>query len=134
LPVRSAALRLTQYINTTMQPLADKRTYLTAEELASAADVSTATIWRLKRDGKIPFFQPGGAGHLVKFPPDALEQRSDKQHGAGGDAESLNPKLAHNTKDALEPEGNQLSGNLHSTDCTGKQSRLSGPTPKWMRK
>ena len=116
-----------------MQPLADKRNYLTAEELATAADVSTATIWRLKRDGKIPFFQPGGAGHLVKFPPDALEQRADKQSGAGGDAGSTDREQAQNTKDALMHEGKGTNGNLGGADARDKQPRLSGPRPKWMR-
>jgi hypothetical protein len=53
----------------------DKHRYLTAVQLAATAGVSESTIWRLKKAGKIPFFQPGGEDCLVKFPPDAFEQQ-----------------------------------------------------------
>jgi excisionase family DNA binding protein len=47
---------------------------LTKRELAEKYKVSPATIERLKSQGKIEFFQPGGPGHLVRFPHDALER------------------------------------------------------------
>jgi hypothetical protein len=53
----------------------DKHHYLTAVQLAATAGVSVSTIWRLKKAGKIPFFQPGGEDCSVKFPPDAFEQQ-----------------------------------------------------------
>ena len=48
--------------------------YLDVDELSAHTGFSPATIWRLKRSGKIPFVQPGGKGSLVKFPADALER------------------------------------------------------------
>ena len=51
----------------------DKKSYLDISELIVRTGLSRATIWRLKRDSKIPFFQPGGKGSRVKFPEDAIE-------------------------------------------------------------
>ena len=48
--------------------------YLTTEELAERYVVSASTIRRLQRRGLIPFFQPGGPGSALRFPPDALER------------------------------------------------------------
>lgn len=47
--------------------------YLDVDELSARTGFSRATIWRLKRAGKIPFIQPGGKGTIVKFRADALE-------------------------------------------------------------
>ncbi|QDU61706.1 Helix-turn-helix domain protein [Planctomycetes bacterium Pan216] len=52
----------------------DRTSYLTAKELARLSGFSVATIWRLKRDEKIPFVQPGGKHGKVVFPEDALER------------------------------------------------------------
>jgi predicted DNA-binding transcriptional regulator AlpA len=50
-----------------------KKPYLDIAELTARAGLSRATVWRLKRDGKIPFFQPSGKGGRVMFPEDAIE-------------------------------------------------------------
>ena len=113
-----------------MQPPTDTQNYLTASELAAATNSSVTTIWRLKQAGKIRFYQPGGKGHLVKFPPDAFEQRSDTQICAGDDAEQQNPEHVH---DVLAMESQRRNGDLSSTNSKGMRPRLSGPTPKWMR-
>jgi predicted DNA-binding transcriptional regulator AlpA len=55
-----------------------KKAHLNITELSARSGLSTATIWRLKKDGKIPFFQPGGKGHKVCFPADAIER--DAKH------------------------------------------------------
>ena len=47
--------------------------YLTKTELCVRTGLSPATVHRYKRDKKIPFFQPGGAGARVLFPRDAIE-------------------------------------------------------------
>ncbi|ODA36502.1 helix-turn-helix domain-containing protein [Planctopirus hydrillae] len=46
---------------------------LTAKDLAEALDVSLSTVYRLKRDGRLPYFQPGGKRHFVRFPETLLE-------------------------------------------------------------
>lgn len=48
--------------------------YLTRHELARRTRLSPATIQRLKDAGCIPFYQPGGKGGRVLFPPDAIER------------------------------------------------------------
>jgi predicted DNA-binding transcriptional regulator AlpA len=47
--------------------------YLSVDELSQRSGLSVSTIWRLKRSGQIPYFQPAGENHLVKFPFDAIE-------------------------------------------------------------
>lgn len=46
---------------------------LTAKDLAEALDVRLSTVYRLKRDGRLPYFQPGGKRHFVRFPETLLE-------------------------------------------------------------
>jgi len=47
--------------------------YLTRCELAARSRLSPTTIQRYKLKGLIPFYQPGGKGARVLFPPDAIE-------------------------------------------------------------
>jgi hypothetical protein len=49
------------------------RAYLTKQELVARSGLSAATIQRYKDQGLIPFFQPGGKGGRILFPPDAIE-------------------------------------------------------------
>jgi predicted DNA-binding transcriptional regulator AlpA len=79
---------------------------LNIDELVERSGLSEATIWRLKNAEKIPFYQPGGKGSRVTFPPDALERNYSAQ----------NPD---------EPSGNEPSSS--STINTG-------PKPDWMKK
>ena len=81
----------------------DTKSYLDINELVARTGLSEATIWRLKRAGKIPFFQPGGKGGRVKFPADAIEVP-----GQG-----------------IQPTRSE------STDSESTE-RLPGPLPKWM--
>jgi len=46
---------------------------LTVKELSVRTRLSLATIHRLKRQGKIPYYQPGGKGYSLRFPPDAVQ-------------------------------------------------------------
>jgi predicted DNA-binding transcriptional regulator AlpA len=48
--------------------------YLDIDQLAELTQLSPATLWRLKKAGKISFCQPGGKGHSVRFPLNAIEQ------------------------------------------------------------
>ncbi len=49
---------------------------LTIKQLAQQARVSVETIRRRVRDGKIPYYQPGGPGTAMRFPSDAFERGS----------------------------------------------------------
>ncbi len=82
----------------------DKKSYLNIGELIARTGLSRATIWRLKRAGNIPFFQPGGKGGRVKFPEDAIE--------LAGQCETPNSVRHDDESVSLE--------------------RLPGPQPQWM--
>ena len=60
---------------------AAKRRYLTVKELAAATGLSVSTLRRLQRKGRLPFFQPGGPGTRIVYPPDAIEQAADLDPG-----------------------------------------------------
>jgi hypothetical protein len=77
---------------------------LTIEELSLKYQVSVATIHRLKRAGRIPYFQPSGKGGALRFPADALER--------AGCANRIAPAVP---SEAESPR------------------RLSGSTPTWMK-
>jgi excisionase family DNA binding protein len=66
----------------------DKTDYIDIVELSVRTGLSKSTLWRLKRAGRIPFYQPGGETCAVLFPPDAIEQAtrpaaSDHGHDHG---------------------------------------------------
>lgn len=58
-----------------MSPTTDLK--LTAKELAEILNVSLSTVYRLKADGRLPYYQPGGKRHFVRFPKSALETTTD---------------------------------------------------------
>lgn len=74
-------------------------------QLSVKSRLSVATIHRLKRQGKIPFYQPAGKRGRLLFPPDAIE-RADQATSSSA------------TKDSPGDAGNP--------------SHLSGPRPAWM--
>jgi hypothetical protein len=47
---------------------------LTTKELSARSHLSAATLHRLKRQGKLPYFQPSGPGGRLLFPADAIER------------------------------------------------------------
>jgi hypothetical protein len=47
---------------------------LTIKELSVYSRLSSATLHRLKRQGKLLYFQPTGPGGRLLFPPDAIER------------------------------------------------------------
>jgi excisionase family DNA binding protein len=79
--------------------------YLTAEQLSRRYGLSTSTIHRLKKAGKIPFLQPAGKGGRLLFPADAIEQ---------------------SVQSIPQPAENQ-------TGIADSSKRLSGRLPKWMQ-
>ena len=79
---------------------------LTLKEFSNSSKLLPATIHRLKRQGKIPFFQPSGPGGKVLFPADAV---------------AIAAKSAFDTFTAASH--GTSSGTAH----------LSGPRPAWMQ-
>lgn len=53
---------------------AEGRQYFSAAELSAQSGLSKQTIFRLKDQGKLPYFQPAGKNGRLLFPPDAIEQ------------------------------------------------------------
>jgi len=79
--------------------------YLKLDELSRLSRLSHSTIHRLKNAGRIPFFQPGGKGSSLRFPPDAIEL-----------ARSAADDDCQDQQKAADPS-----------------NQLSGPQPAWMR-
>jgi hypothetical protein len=78
---------------------------LTIDELSRHSRLSITTLHRLKKAGRLPYFQPAGKGGRLLFPVDAIERANN----AAG----------------------ELAGECQNSD-RGDQ-RLSGPRPAWMR-
>lgn len=85
--------------------MADDQLPLTIEELSQRSRRSVSTLNRLKKAGLIPYFQPGGKGTLVTFPPDAIERACEAT--AGGLSVQVPDDTSH--------------------------PKLSGPQPKWLK-
>jgi hypothetical protein len=96
----------------------DIRDYLTAAELAAGAGISIATVWRLKLGGKIPFYQPGGGRHFVRFPPNAIEQLKTDGATDNNHSQQLNDEQSKGARPAEE---------------SLVRNHLSGTPPKWMQ-
>jgi hypothetical protein len=80
--------------------------FLTIQELSATGRLSIATIHRLKRQGKIPYFQPADKHGRWLFPADAIERASQA---------ASSPVANHESATAEPP--------MH----------LSGPCPAWMK-
>lgn len=50
---------------------------LTAKTLAAALGVSVSTVYRLKLNRRLPYIQPGGKRHFVRFPDSILETMTE---------------------------------------------------------
>jgi hypothetical protein len=87
-----------------MEPASEHRAYLDIDELSARTGMSLATINRLKRVGKIVFYQPAGKGGRVLFPPDAIERAGSSPNG------TPEPPAVDDTK-----------------------KHLAGPRPAWMQ-
>jgi len=103
-----------------------RRTYLDIVELSVATGLSISTINRLKKQGKIPCYQPGGPRTRVLFPADAIEGRSCIQSSIDVAPPSAEPG------DADVP-GTDLSRRAPLLSCSSDSSRLPGPLPRWRR-
>jgi hypothetical protein len=85
---------------------ADNPQLLTLKEFSDFSKLSPATIHRLKRQGKIPFFQPSGPRGKLLFPANAVEQVAN---AASNDSFPASP------------------------DTAKTKAHLSGPCPVWMK-
>jgi excisionase family DNA binding protein len=81
--------------------------YLTYEELSARTGISVSTLRRRVKDGKLPYFQPGGRRTRLVFPVDVVERLLQSAP----------------TSSQTLPES-QLQPVAHP---------LQGPQPKWMR-
>ena len=84
----------------------DNSQLLTLKEFSDLSKLSPATIHRLKRLGKIPFFQPSGPRGKLFFPADAVEQAANAA-----------------SNDSFPAFSGTAKTKVH----------LSGPCPAWMR-
>jgi hypothetical protein len=85
--------------------------YLTRSELAAKSGLSTSTIHRYKLRWVIPFYQPGGKGARVLFPPDAIEAATS----------AANSELA-NTEEQID-----------SPELPHRAEPMPGRRPLWMK-
>ena len=90
------------------------RKLLSLHELSLATGVSEKTIRRLVDRDAIPYFQPGGPGHRLLFPPDALE--------IGGTPTSASPPASN--------AGGAPGSRTRPGDDAGPRS---GPPPLWRK-
>ena len=104
----------------------EQRDYVDIVELAARTGVSISTINRLKKRGKIPFYQPGGKRTRVLFPPDAIKGAVSFQTPIDATSPASGPSdtdLGY----AGASEGSVLLSPSSNT------SRLPGPMPRWRR-
>jgi hypothetical protein len=86
--------------------------YLTKAELARRSGLSPGTIQRYKDKELIPFFQPGGKGGRLLFPPNALEAAVARAHQD-------------------ESARTDRTGQDYQAIPTAGQRKLPGPRPRW---
>jgi hypothetical protein len=84
----------------------DNPQLLTLKEFSDRSKLSPATIHRLKRQGKIPFFQPFGPRGKLLFPADAVARAARAACGESFKAPA---------------------------DTAKTKPHLSGPCPAWMK-
>jgi len=93
--------------------MSDDQLPLTIEELSQRSRLSVSTLNRLKKAGLIPFFQPGGKGTRVTFPPDAIERAcaatAADQAVSAAQVATLPKKLSGPPPKWLQPPTNQNS-------------------------
>jgi hypothetical protein len=66
--------------------------FLTIQQLSRNCGLSIATLHRLKRQGKLPFYQPAGKGGRLLFPPDAIERISVSHQQSSSDSSEAGPR------------------------------------------
>lgn len=84
--------------------------YVTSGELISRTKISLSTLHRYVKQGRLPYFQPGGKGAKLLFPPNAVEIAATAMGGA-----------AH--RDAPT--------SAEATSTSAALTKLPGPRPRW---
>jgi hypothetical protein len=87
---------------------------LSRHELSLRTGLSESTITRLKQNARIPFFQPGGKGARVLFPPDAIELAARANH-----------------EDTTEDHNIATKGLINMSPQARRRKSLPGPRPQW---
>jgi hypothetical protein len=92
--------------------------YLTKHQLVARSGLSASTVQRYKDAGKIPFFQPGGPGGKLLFPPDAIEaaRRQSLTEQIALPADTTSASAEHARRTAGETQG---------------RHELRGRRPRW---
>lgn len=97
---------------------AEQCQYLSKRELVKRSGLSAATVQRYVRAGKIPFYQPGGRGAKLLFPPNAIEAA-----------------VRQSTADPQAATGVTVVG-VYAGPATAQSTRgsgvLPGPRPRWL--
>lgn len=73
------------------RPLSNGSNYLTIQDLSAKTGFSVTQLRRLVRAQKIPFYQPGGKGGKLLFPPDAIERCASEDSRPVPDDEPQKP-------------------------------------------
>ena len=110
-----------------MSPTEQQLKYVDIIGLAASTGLSISTINRLKKQGKIPFFQPGGRRARVLFPVDAIEGRVPSQALSGAAPPADKPGAAE-VDQAGSPQSEAFLPPIP------EPSRLPGPMPRWRRR
>jgi excisionase family DNA binding protein len=95
---------------------ASQRMYLTKKELAARTGLSPTTIQRYKKDRKLPFYQPGGEGAKLLFPPNAVEAAL---------------RQLQQEQEAVTSSASTARNGASESGRTTAVGRLSGPRPRW---
>jgi hypothetical protein len=104
-------------------PAVGHRNYLTKREFVERSGLSPATVQRYVRDGRIPYFQPGGRGGKLLFPPDAIEAAAGSSP-AGPAPHADAPRTARDGRPAGPAAG-------PAADPAAVHRPLRGPRPRW---
>ena len=81
------------------------RRFLSIAEFSKVTGLSVSTIQRLRREGKLTYYQPGGPRKRILFCPDAIERAAQL--------------------------GQQIPSPASNAGDAGTQIPLRGPKPKW---
>ena len=104
----------------------DNAQLVTIEELSEHSRLSIATIHRLKRAGKIPFFQPSGKGGRLLFPANAIEaQRRHYHNHTGARHPTYTPRASVRTTPRLAAAPVTSLSITDNMPRKGKQPRIA---------
>jgi len=101
----------------------DSATYLTFKEFIGRCPLSPSTIRRRIKDGSIPHVQPGGKGHRVLIPENAMDLLCAVQ--------AVDPEI---TKETPTSVGVLDDGVADPAPEPPREEKLPGPAPDWKKR